>query len=133
MVFSARFWSTAAASAPADTAGSPPRPPATVRGGGGGRWRGCKRGGAGAAAGVTANAIDVEQFMDQTQWSGEFQVSGTVLRDATPWLKGLSYTAGAFYFTESGEDGSALPIPFATQLTAGRYINNMARNASTAG
>jgi len=83
--------------------------------------------------GTPANSIDVEQFMDQVQWSGEFQVSGMVLRDASPWLKGLSYTAGAFYFTESGQDGSALPIPFATQLTAGRYIDNIARNASTAG
>ncbi len=79
-----------------------------------------------------ATSIDVRQYADVDQWTAEVQLSGTAFRDAAPWLSGVNYTAGAFYFVEDGEDSSILPLPVGSFLGIGRTLQNIARNQSTA-
>jgi len=84
--------------------------------------------------GTPAISVDVRQFMNQSQWTAELQATGVTLRDATSWLKEVNYTAGFFYFTESGTDGSSLPLPAGLDpLRAARYLVNFADNDSAAG
>ena len=81
-----------------------------------------------------AISVDAWQFMNQSQWTAELQATGTTLRSDTSFMKELNYTAGFFYFSESGEDGSSLPLPAALDpLRSARYLNNFADNSSAAG
>lgn len=79
-----------------------------------------------------ANSVDAKQYADVDQWSAELQLSGTILRNAAPWLREVNFTGGAFYFVEDGEDSSILPLPVGTFLGTGRTLQNLARNESTA-
>jgi len=78
------------------------------------------------------SALDVRNFAKQHQWTAEVQLSGTALRDATPWLNSVSFTGGFFYFYETGNDGSIRP-PTATLLKTGQTAQNFVTNRSAAG
>ena len=84
--------------------------------------------------GGPVSAVDYQNFLRQNQWSAELQASGKTLKNAASWLSEVNYTAGFFYFTESGVDGQALPVPVPADRTlAGRYLVNDADNSSSAG
>jgi len=81
-----------------------------------------------------AAIVDVQQFLNQDQWTFEFQANGTAFRNSASWLNGVNYTGGLFYFTESGLDGSRqqLPVPANPDL-ANAVRESYGRNVSTAG
>ena len=84
--------------------------------------------------GGPVRAVDYQNFLRQSQWTAELQASGKTLQNAASWLREVNYTAGFFYFTESGIDGQALPVPVPADRTlAGRYLSNDADNSSAAG
>jgi len=84
--------------------------------------------------GGPVKAVDYQNFLHQNQWSAELQASGKTLKNVASWLNEVNYTAGFFYFTESGMDGQALPVPVPADRTkAGRYLVNDADNSSAAG
>lgn len=83
--------------------------------------------------GLPVNAVDQFSFANQNQWTGELQLSGTVLKDAAPWLSALDYTGGVYYFWEEGFDGSQYPIaPVPLLFGPGSTATGRNTNRSTA-
>jgi len=77
--------------------------------------------------GGIATSIDNLAFQNQSQWSGEAQLSGTVFRNIVSWINSVEFTGGGYYYYETGLDGSQLPdttIPLVTGRTSQSFVTN---------
>lgn len=75
--------------------------------------------------------LDAALTSEQHQWTAEMQASGTFRTDSE-WLKAINYTAGIFYFSESGVEDTIVPFN-GTLLTAGSITVTRGDNDSIAG
>lgn len=83
--------------------------------------------------GRAAAAADVGLVGEQDQFSIEGQMSGDIALGNDGFLQGLTYVAGAFYFTEDGNDIQQRPYNAAPLFVAGSTLGAFGKNDSIAG